>query len=90
MAQEGSLRNVKQLMLEIHMTWQWGGKNGKKEASPQKYLYWYNVLRLLEEMGFRRHNWVMHKRRKYISAYTGKKRSCCYIFSYININFLHS
>ena len=87
MSKEGSLRNVKQLVLEIHTPELY---TINRPSTREDFYSMYNRLLELEQQGFRRFAVGYNPHGAYLSQRSGKHRTCCYELSYININFLKS
>ena len=75
MFREQSLRNVKQLLFEIHVDISTG--DGKR----------YELLQNLETIGFRKFSAHINHYNRFVSS-SGRRFTGCYELSYININFL--
>ena len=81
-----TLRNVKQLGLEIH-TRELGDKE-KGITSLKGFVQYYETLNALETFGFRR--WQHHDNPlgMYTSSRTGRYLPCCFELHFVNINFI--
>lgn len=79
---DGSFTKVKQLAFELHT-------HGAAHTSTmvEKFKEYYGILKRLEDVGFRR--WTVHNNQLWIyqSKRTGKRESCCFEMSYVNIHF---
>ena len=75
MLREQSLRNVKQLLFEIHV--------GIVNATVDKY----KLLHDLETIGFRKFSVHVNHYNRFVTS-SGRRFTACYELSYININFL--
>jgi len=85
MVTDGSLRLVKQLIIEIHTS---EVLTVGRPTSRQEFVNMYDMLAALERAGFRRYHCHYNPQGTYNSVRTGKTRTCCYELSYINIHFL--
>ena len=74
MYKEKSLRNVKQILIEVHLT---------TMADVQRY----QTIQRLEELGFRRFAVHFNHMNRFMTS-SGRRLSRGYELSYININFL--
>ena len=81
--QDGSLRNVKQLGIEVHTD-----ELFKRTTSVENYNRFLTIFKNLRDAGF--YKWFTHLNPWSIvaaSSYTKKTVMCCYEFIYINTNF---
>ena len=85
MLTDGSLKNVKQLVFEMHTPEVF---TVRRPANKGDFAMMYGVLRGLEDIGFRRYRFHFNPMGRYISIRTGKQRSCCYELYYLNLSFL--
>ena len=85
MAEDGSLKRVKQLIFEIHTS---EVETVQRPSSKDDFVRMYESLVALERAGFRRYNYHYNTLGQYTSVRTGKTRSCCYELYYVNIRFL--
>ena len=85
MFKEGVLKNVKQLVLEIHTPEMYmiSGTSTRED-----YYDMYGVLLTLEKLGFRRFKVHYNHTGQFISMKSGKFRTCCYEMSFINIKYI--
>ena len=74
MFEENSLKNVKQLIFEVHI--------GQGAAFHQ-----FEKVRKLEELGFRKFGVHINHYNRFVTS-SGRRLTKCYELSYININFL--
>ena len=72
---ENSFKNVKQLVLEVHL--------GENVADPRQY----QLVQKLEEIGFRKFNVHVNHYSRFVTS-TGRRLTKCYELSYINTNFM--
>ena len=73
---EGSLRDVRQLALEVHI-----GRSG--------FLKYFTLIHELENVhGFRKWSSQPNKYTMFTSDVTGRKRSICYELVYVNSRFM--
>ena len=80
MAVDGSLANVKQLMLEFHTP--------EVTASKSDFVEMHGLLSSLEKSGFRRYHQHQNPNCIYTSTRTGKQYAHCYELYYINTRYL--
>ncbi len=85
MLEDGVLRYVKQLSLEIHTPEVY---LIARPSTKEDFVRMYEPLLGLEKAGFRKFHFTYNSLGKYTSSRTGKLRTCCYELYYININFL--
>ncbi|PAA75979.1 hypothetical protein BOX15_Mlig001702g1 [Macrostomum lignano] len=76
---DGSLKNVKQLLLETHI---------KRKATANDYLEYFAVLESLHSLGFRLWHYNWNTFGNFISRHDATLRTCCHELYYINSNFL--
>jgi len=85
----GSLKNVKQMSFEIHIG-QFHLKQRGARSYAEQYEWWYEILRMVEEQGFRRYLSHVNPATPYHSPRTGMALSCCIELYYVNLRFLES
>ena len=85
MLKEGVLRNIRQLVFEIHTSEIY---TIKRPSSVQDFHDMAETLLEMERMGFRRFHYHYNPYGKYLSTRSGKQRTCCYELSYVNIKLL--
>ena len=90
MLKDGSLRTVKQIGFETHIK-ELGAVGRRVPASMSSvrdFRGFYETLRGLESLGFRK--WYTHSNPMgmYTSKRTYKRRSCCFEMVYINANLM--
>lgn len=78
--QQGSLRNVKQLMVEFHTFEVHEGKI----STARNYAYYWNILRGLDRLGFKTWHYLATPTGHYTSAHTKKKMPCCANVYFVN------
>ena len=76
MFRENSLKNVKQLLLEVHLP----------RSADLRQL---QILQKLEELGFRKFGVHLNHDTRFVTS-TGRRLATCYELSYINIKYLSS
>ena len=72
---ENLFKNVKQFVLEVHL--------GENVADPRQY----QLVQKLEEIGFRKFNVHVNHYSRFVTS-TGRRLTCCYELSYINLKYL--
>ena len=86
---DNSIRNVKQIGIEIHTreVIRKDRSGNKFSTTKQQFERYYKILKQLEDVGFRR--WSVHNNQfgMYDSPRTGKRMTCCYEMSYINVKY---
>ena len=82
---EGSLRNVKQLVFEIHTKELYGQTHS---STIQDLVYYWQILSNVEKLGFRRWHTHMNMSGRYKSARTRTFVGCCYELYYVNLNYM--
>ena len=70
-------KNVKQFVLEVHL--------GEHKADPHQF----QLVQKLEEQGFRKFNIHVNHYSRFVTS-TGRRLTCCYELSFININYLRN
>ena len=76
MYRENSLKNVKQLVFEVHL---------REQANVRQF----ELVRKLETLGFRKFSVHINHYSRFVTS-SGRRLAKCYELSYININFLHN
>ena len=85
MFSEGVLRNVKQLMFELHTPEvSMVGLPSKR----QDFKNMADILQQIEALGFRKFRSHTNPNGLFMSPVTGRVRSCCYELYYVNVNFI--
>ena len=71
---ENSLKNVKQLLFEVHLA---------HRANVRQF----QLVQKLEPLGFRKFGVHVNHHSRFVTS-SGRRLTCCYELSYININYL--
>ena len=74
MYKENSLKNVKQLVFEVHL---------REQADVRQF----ELVRKLETLGFRKFGVHINHYNRFVTS-TGRRLTKCYELSYINTNFM--
>lgn len=77
---EGSLRNVKQLMVEFHTM----EVHEHKVSTALNYAYYWHILRGLDKLGFKTWHYLQTPTGHYTSAHSGIKLPCCANVYFVN------
>jgi len=81
---DGSLRNVKQLMVEFHTMEVNEGRN----STTLNYAYYWHILRGLDKLGFKSWHYLATPSGHYTSAHTKTKLPCCANVYFVNASLL--
>lgn len=90
MLREGSLRNVKQIGMEIHTRVLFKNELTITHIDRDEYFIWYGILYELEKQGFRRYKYHINPMSETLLNSQKETISCCLELYYININFLEN